>query len=79
MKKKYVKPALAIEMLEISEQIANCDKKINFGQNSCYVNTGFSKLFADSAPCNYDMTKEGSHFDKYCYHVPLGKGSFFQS
>lgn len=79
MKKPYEKPMCAIETLEVSESIANCDKAVGFadGNKSCKVNVGGVTIF--HSYCHYNISNKGDRFDKFCYHIPSGVSSFFQS
>lgn len=87
MKKKYVKPYIAVESFQLNAAIAAaCSTegyiKINYGENSCGFgdSADFKWQFFNLDNCEFDLTGAGGDGnDTECYHGPMLAGSTFIS
>ena len=86
MKKKYVKPYIAVESFQLNAAIASCTSEggipINKSENDCGFDTGVDNQFQffNYINCDVDLTgPEGDGNDTICYHGPTWGFTFIKS
>ena len=89
MKKKYIKPYVAVESFQLDAAIAASCSSQNFipigrGENNCGFDTpneeGFTYEFFNYTNCATDLTgPEGDGNDTVCYHGPTYGMTFIAS
>ena len=85
MKKRYVKPQIAVENFYLAEMISGCDITVTFTTTgSCANNYDYDSslddavsmgVFTASESCMIVAT-EGTQIGSTCYHTSVGVNSF---
>lgn len=76
MKKAYQTPEMAVELFELTQSIASCDRKIGFTTSDCVINDASSTdQMKDLAQAGWFLSgclesAEGMDgYDSICYHT----------
>lgn len=85
MKKKYIKPQIAVENYYLSEMISGCDTTVtlttvsncsnNYDPDGAMSDLEFMGVFASSATCTQVAT-DGMQIGQSCYHTSTGVSVF---
>lgn len=86
MKKKYFKPAIAMESFVLTQTIASCGAKHNSSlgsptqasKDTCGWQVGAEVVFVSQPICTEELGPEEG-FDGICYNNPEGGQSIFNS
>jgi hypothetical protein len=79
MKKHYEKPDIMFDNFTMSESVANCEVRSNFGQGTCGVEmTESLTMFTNTVDvCN--IKYQDGEYDRLCYDVPMDSYNVFRS
>lgn len=86
MKKKYIKPQIAVENYYLSEMISGCGTQVtmttisncanNYDPNGVLADFEFMGVFTADKNCN-EIAVDGQQFDNQtCYHTSTGVSVF---